>query len=333
GSSADLANQETVQKVCDIVKKQLALPEGSSVTGESKFAALGADSLYTILCNLLSACSVAGAYSSAGKWIRLVPSGALLPLMQWGGRTHFLLAIVTKLDEVQKLPSVFITFFAWSISEVIRYSHYAFSCIGNCPYWITYLRYTAFIVLYPLGVGPGEIWIMYRALPIVKKKNLYSETFSGLPFSYYNFLKVYIIGGDGTQRGASRIFEEVRRRGLKVAVVGIPKTIDNDIPVIDKSFGFDTAVEEAQRAINATHVEAESIENGIGVVKLMGRYSGFISMYATLASRDVDCCLIPESPFYLEGPGGLLEFVERRLKENGHMVGGSSDRYTLFCHR
>ncbi|MED6146911.1 ATP-dependent 6-phosphofructokinase 3 [Stylosanthes scabra] len=132
--------------------------------------------------------------------------------------------------------------------------------------------------------------------------------------------QVYIIGGDGTQRGASRIFEEVRRRGLKVAVVGIPKTIDNDIPVIDKSFGFDTAVEEAQRAINAAHVEAESIENGIGVVKLMGRYSGFIAMYATLASRDVDCCLIPESPFYLDGPGGLLEFVERRLKENGHMV-------------
>ncbi|KAK7399012.1 hypothetical protein VNO78_10187 [Psophocarpus tetragonolobus] len=132
--------------------------------------------------------------------------------------------------------------------------------------------------------------------------------------------QVYIIGGDGTQRGADRIFEEIRRRRLKVAVVGIPKTIDNDIPVIDKSFGFDTAVEEAQRAINAAHVEAESGENGIGVVKLMGRYSGFIAMYATLASRDVDCCLIPESPFYLEGPGGLFEFVEKRLKENGHMV-------------
>ncbi|XP_025686125.1 uncharacterized protein [Arachis hypogaea] len=146
-------------------------------------------SSFQILCNLLSTSSVAGAYSSAGKLIRLVPSGALLPLMQWGGRTHFLLAIVSKLDEVQQLPSVFITFFAWSISEVIRYSHYAFSCIGNCPYWITYLRYTAFIVLYPLGVGPGEIWIMYQALPIVKKKNLYSETFSGLPFSYYDFLK------------------------------------------------------------------------------------------------------------------------------------------------
>ncbi|KAM7256900.1 hypothetical protein ACFE04_012641 [Oxalis oulophora] len=138
--------------------------------------------------------------------------------------------------------------------------------------------------------------------------------------------QVYIIGGDGTQRGASVIYEvalcagEVRKRGLKVVVAGIPKTIDNDIPVIDRSFGFDTAVEEAQRAINAAHVEAESIENGIGVVKLMGRYSGFIAMYATLASRDVDCCLIPESPFYLDGPGGLYEFVEKRLKENGHMV-------------
>ncbi|KAJ6698872.1 ATP-DEPENDENT 6-PHOSPHOFRUCTOKINASE [Salix purpurea] len=88
--------------------------------------------------------------------------------------------------------------------------------------------------------------------------------------------QVYIIGGDGTQKGASVIFEEIRRRGLKVVVAGIPKTIDNDIPVIDKSFGFDTAVEEAQRAINAAHVEAESVENGIGLVKLMGRYSGML---------------------------------------------------------
>ncbi|KAF2311682.1 hypothetical protein GH714_025904 [Hevea brasiliensis] len=116
------------------------------------------------------------------------------------------------------------------------------------------------------------------------------------------------------------INQEVEKRGLQVAVAGIPKTIDNDIAVIDKSFGFDTAVEEAQRAINAAHVEVESVENGVGIVKLMGRYSGFIAMYATLASRDVDCCLIPESPFYLEGPGGLFEFIEQRLKENGHLV-------------
>ncbi|KAF0921240.1 hypothetical protein E2562_039454 [Oryza meyeriana var. granulata] len=132
--------------------------------------------------------------------------------------------------------------------------------------------------------------------------------------------QVYIIGGDGTQKGAYEIYKEIRRRGLKVAVAGVPKTIDNDIAVIDKSFGFDSAVEEAQRAIDAAHVEASSAENGIGLVKLMGRYSGFIAMYATLASRDVDCCLIPESPFYLEGEGGLFEYIERRLKENNHMV-------------
>ncbi|KAI5054221.1 hypothetical protein GOP47_0030886, partial [Adiantum capillus-veneris] len=132
--------------------------------------------------------------------------------------------------------------------------------------------------------------------------------------------QVYIIGGDGTQRGAALIYEEIRKRGLKVAVVGIPKTIDNDIAVIDRSFGFDTAVEEAQRAINAAHTEAESTQNGIGLVKLMGRYSGYIAMYATLASRDVDLCLIPEVPFYLEGDGGLYQFVKKRLRENGHMV-------------
>ncbi|XP_057970111.1 ATP-dependent 6-phosphofructokinase 4, chloroplastic isoform X2 [Malania oleifera] len=132
--------------------------------------------------------------------------------------------------------------------------------------------------------------------------------------------QVYIIGGDGTQKGAAVIYKEVVKRGLQVAVAGIPKTIDNDIAVIDKSFGFDTAVEEAQRAINAAHVEVESVENGVGIVKLMGRYSGFIAMFATLASRDVDCCLIPESPFYLEGQGGIFEFVEQRLRENGHVV-------------
>ncbi|WCJ36427.1 ATP-dependent 6-phosphofructokinase 6 [Euphorbia peplus] len=132
--------------------------------------------------------------------------------------------------------------------------------------------------------------------------------------------QVYIIGGDGTQRGAALIYKEIEKRGLQIAVAGIPKTIDNDIAVIDKSFGFDTAVEEAQRAINAAHVEVESVENGVGIVKLMGRYSGFIAMFATLASRDVDCCLVPESPFYLEGPGGLFEYVEQRLKENGHLV-------------
>ncbi|XP_028775749.1 very-long-chain (3R)-3-hydroxyacyl-CoA dehydratase 2 [Neltuma alba] len=129
-------------------------------------------SLLAILINLLSTRSVAGTYASSGKLISLlqctavlevihgaigiVPSGVLLTLMQWGGRVHFLLAVVDKVHEVQGSPSVFITLLAWSISEVIRYSHYAFNCIGSCPPWITYLRYTGFIVLYPLGIGPGE---------------------------------------------------------------------------------------------------------------------------------------------------------------------------------
>lgn len=131
---------------------------------------------------------------------------------------------------------------------------------------------------------------------------------------------MYIIGGDGTMRGAVEIFHEICRRKLKIGVTGIPKTVDNDVGIIDKSFGFQTAVEMAQQAINAAHVEAESAVNGIGLVKLMGRSTGHIALHATLSSRDVDCCLIPETEFYLEGKGGLFEFMEQRLRENGHAV-------------
>lgn len=121
-------------------------------------------------------------------------------------------------------------------------------------------------------------------------------------------------------RGAVKIFDEIRRRKLNVGVVGIPKTVDNDVGIIDRSFGFQTAVEMAQQAISAAHVEAESAVNGIGLVKLMGRSTGHIALHATLSSRDVDCCLIPEMEFYLEGKGGLFEFLDNRLKENGHAV-------------
>ncbi|CAL5208174.1 unnamed protein product [Lathyrus oleraceus] len=176
----------------------------------NSFQAIGwAVSLTIILFNLLSTSSVTGTFTSAGTLIcflqsaaflevihgaiGLVPSGVLLPMLQWSGRTHFVLAIVRGIPEVQELPFVFITFLAWSIGEVIRYSHYAFSCLGNCPSWITYIRYTAFIVLYPLGVFPGEVWAMYQALPIIKKKNIYADSFSSLPFSYYDFLKVVIV--------------------------------------------------------------------------------------------------------------------------------------------
>ncbi|KAJ9562928.1 hypothetical protein OSB04_008088 [Centaurea solstitialis] len=132
--------------------------------------------------------------------------------------------------------------------------------------------------------------------------------------------QVYIIGGDGTLRGAVKIFNEIRRRKLNVGVAAIPKTVDNDVGIIDRSFGFQTAVEKAQQAIAAAHVEAESAPNGIGLVKLMGRSTGHIALKATLSSRDVDCCLIPENEFYLEGKGGLFEFLDDRLKQNGHAV-------------
>ncbi|XP_058114792.1 ATP-dependent 6-phosphofructokinase 2 [Magnolia sinica] len=134
------------------------------------------------------------------------------------------------------------------------------------------------------------------------------------------FNQVYIIGGDGTMRGVVKIFKEICRRKLNIAIAGIPKTVDNDIGIIDRSFGFQTAVETAQQPISAAHVEAESAVNGIGLVKLMGRSTGHIALHATLSSRDVDCCLIPEMEFYLEGKGGLFEFLGQCLKEQGHAV-------------
>ncbi|XP_078438908.1 phosphofructokinase 2 [Wolffia australiana] len=134
------------------------------------------------------------------------------------------------------------------------------------------------------------------------------------------FNQIFIIGGDGSMRGLTKLFHEIRRRKLKITIAGIPKTVDNDIGIIDRSFGFQTAVEAAQQAISAAHVEAESAVNGVGLVKLMGRSTGHIALHATLSSRDVDCCLIPESPFYLEGKGGLFEFLRQRLRSNGHAV-------------
>jgi 6-phosphofructokinase 1 len=131
---------------------------------------------------------------------------------------------------------------------------------------------------------------------------------------------LFAIGGDGTMRGAHTIYEEAARRGMKLAVVGIPKTIDNDIPFVDKTFGFETAVSMARVAIDAAHTEALSALNGVGVVKLMGRNAGFIAAHATLASHDVNVCLVPEVRFEVEGPGGLLGYLEQRLKTRGHAV-------------
>jgi 6-phosphofructokinase 1 len=131
---------------------------------------------------------------------------------------------------------------------------------------------------------------------------------------------LFAIGGDGTMRAAHALHEEVARRGVEIAVIGVPKTIDNDIAFVDKTFGFDTAVATARLAIDAAHAEARSVDNGIGLVKLMGRTAGFIAAQATLASHEVNACLIPEIPFDLEGDGGLLAWLERRLAARHHAV-------------
>ncbi len=131
---------------------------------------------------------------------------------------------------------------------------------------------------------------------------------------------LFAIGGDGTLRGASALAEELQRRGSPISVVGVPKTIDNDLMWIERSFGFLTAVEAARGAIAAAHAEAQGAWNGVGLVKLMGRHSGFIAAQATLSNSDVNFCLVPEVSSVLEGEHGFLAALERRLKTRNHAV-------------
>jgi 6-phosphofructokinase 1 len=131
---------------------------------------------------------------------------------------------------------------------------------------------------------------------------------------------LFAVGGDGTQRGANALLKEAQRRGHALSVVGIPKTIDGDIPFVARSFGFLTAVEEAARILQRAHTEACSVQNGISLVKLMGRHAGFLTAEATVASQDVNFTLIPEVPFQLEGTCGFLAALERRILNRGHAV-------------
>lgn len=131
---------------------------------------------------------------------------------------------------------------------------------------------------------------------------------------------VFFIGGDGTLKAASAVAREAFNRGFKCSVIAIPKTIDNDIYFVSKTFGFDTAVEEARKVIQCAHVEAKGAPNGIGLVKVMGRDSGFIAANAALASRDANFVLVPEEDFDLEGDKGFLALLEERLKTRGHAV-------------
>jgi 6-phosphofructokinase 1 len=131
---------------------------------------------------------------------------------------------------------------------------------------------------------------------------------------------LFCIGGDGTLRGAHAIAEEIKRRDLRISIVGIPKTIDNDINLVSRSFGFETAVAIATEVIRSAHTEALGAPFGVGLVKLMGRDSGFIASTAALARGDANFVLIPEVDFDIDGPGALLAKLHDRLRARGHAV-------------
>ena len=131
---------------------------------------------------------------------------------------------------------------------------------------------------------------------------------------------LFTVGGDGTQRGGNELFQEARKRGHALSVVGIPKTIDNDVAFVSRTFGYFTAVEESAHVLHCAHTEARSVPNGISLVKLMGRHAGFVAVGATVASQDVNVCLVPEVPFRLDGPGGFLHFLKERIQRRAHAL-------------
>ena len=131
---------------------------------------------------------------------------------------------------------------------------------------------------------------------------------------------LFTIGGDGTQRGARALYDEARARGHALAVVGIPKTVDNDVAFVTRTFGYLTAVQEAAAVLERAHTEAKSVANGVALVKIMGRHAGFIAAGATVASQDVNFTLVPEVPFRLDGEGGLLAALAKRVDSRGHAV-------------
>ena len=136
-----------------------------------------------------------------------------------------------------------------------------------------------------------------------------------------NINVLFCVGGDGSLRCAGEIADECQRRGLNISVIGVPKTIDNDLQFVGRSFGFETSVATAADIIGLAHVEAKGTPNGVGLVKLMGRDSGFIAAYASVANPVVNFCLVPEMKFTLDGPNGLLAALERRFATGkGHAV-------------
>ena len=128
---------------------------------------------------------------------------------------------------------------------------------------------------------------------------------------------LFTVGGDGTQRGANDLYQEARKRGHALSVVGVPKTIDNDVEFVSRTFGFFSAVEEAARVLECAHTEARSVPGGIGLVKLMGRHAGFITAGSTVANQDVNFALIPEVPFALDS---FLPALKQRMLIKSHAL-------------
>lgn len=217
------------------------------------------------------------------------------------------------------------------------------TCGGLCPGLNDVIRALTMVLWYRYGVkditgfkyGYEGLVASCRHLPVILTPEIVSDihqnggTILGTsrgpqkPSAMADFLAekkvnlLFTIGGDGTQRGALEISRELSRRGVPIAVVGIPKTIDNDISFTERTFGFETAVAMSRGPITAAHMEAKAVQNGIGLVKLMGRDSGFVAAYATLASSDVNLVLVPEVPFSLDK---LYAFLEPRLDRKSHAV-------------
>jgi len=174
----------------------------------------------------------------------------------------------------------------------------------------------------PINLKPSNISEIHKLGGTILGSSRGKEEISLLVDTLYSLGVdiLFCIGGDGTLKGAHALYEEITKRGYKKCIIGIPKTIDNDIHFVEKTFGFDTCIGITREILASAHAEAAGALNGIGLVKFMGRDSGFVAAHATLSSLEVNFALIPEVPFDLEGPNGLFMHLEDRLKQRRHAV-------------
>ncbi len=209
------------------------------------------------------------------------------------------------------------------VNDVIRaivlglFYHYGVETVFGFRYGYEGLTYRHGHV--PLELNPDNVGDIHKKGGTILSSSRGPQDISEMvdTLERMNVRVLFSIGGDGTLRGAQAIAEEIARRNLKIGVVGIPKTIDNDISFVEQSFGFETAVSASRTAVYSAHTEAIGARNGVGLVKLMGRDSGFIAAYATLANNDVNFCLVPEVRFTLEV---FLDALKDRLERRGHAV-------------